>query len=440
MTAPGNRAPLLAYYGDDLTGSTDVMEALELRGVSTVLFTRLPDAATMSRFAGRAALGIAGTSRSETPAWMDANLPRIFAWLRASGAAICHYKVCSTFDSSPATGSIGRALDIGAAVFAQTSTPLIVGAPELKRYTAFGNLFAGYADETFRIDRHPVMRRHPVTPMDEADLRLHLSRQTDKAVGLIDVAALKRPLPDEEADIVFDAFPVVMLDVLDAETQAAAGRHVWRRRARSPFVVGSSGVEYALAAERSGTPLSGRRRAFDPPGARGPVAVVSGSCSPTTARQIRHAAAHGFVPIDLDAAALLGDAGAEIDRAVSTGSRALESGASPLFYTALGAATVPAGNREGGSHGIGRALGTVLDRLVQRHRLDRVIVAGGDTSSHAVDRLGIAALECRMPLPGAPGSPLCTAHRSGPAALPLEIAFKGGQVGGDDYFVLARDI
>ena len=41
---------LLSYYGDDLTGSTDVMEALELGGVPTVLFMRQPDEALLARF------------------------------------------------------------------------------------------------------------------------------------------------------------------------------------------------------------------------------------------------------------------------------------------------------------------------------------------------------------------------------------------------------
>ena len=33
---------LLAYYGDDFTGSTDVLEALTASGVATVLFTEPP--------------------------------------------------------------------------------------------------------------------------------------------------------------------------------------------------------------------------------------------------------------------------------------------------------------------------------------------------------------------------------------------------------------
>ncbi len=106
---------LLADYGDDFTGSTDVMEALATHGIDTVLFTRLPAPGEFAPFESYPAIGLAGTSRSETPAWMSERLPSIFAWLKSLDARICHYKVCSTFDSSPAIGSIGRAAEIGAA-------------------------------------------------------------------------------------------------------------------------------------------------------------------------------------------------------------------------------------------------------------------------------------------------------------------------------------
>ena len=36
QTLPGG--PLLTYYGDDFTGSTDVMEAFTASGIDTVLF------------------------------------------------------------------------------------------------------------------------------------------------------------------------------------------------------------------------------------------------------------------------------------------------------------------------------------------------------------------------------------------------------------------
>jgi len=113
---PGKQL-LLSYYGDDLTGSTDVMEALSTHGVPTVLFLGVPEERLMARFAHCRAVGLAGTSRSETIEWMDANLPQAFGWLKSIGARVSHYKVCSTFDSSPETGNIGRAIEIGLRVF-----------------------------------------------------------------------------------------------------------------------------------------------------------------------------------------------------------------------------------------------------------------------------------------------------------------------------------
>jgi uncharacterized protein YgbK (DUF1537 family) len=58
-------------------------------------------------------VGLATTARSRNPAWMDQQLPALFEALAALGAPLLHYKVCSTFDSAPHIGSIGRAIDIG---------------------------------------------------------------------------------------------------------------------------------------------------------------------------------------------------------------------------------------------------------------------------------------------------------------------------------------
>ncbi|RWF14892.1 MAG: four-carbon acid sugar kinase family protein, partial [Mesorhizobium sp.] len=266
---------LLSYYGDDLTGSTDVMEALELGGVPTVLFMRKPDAGLLGRFAHCRAIGLAGTSRSESPQWMDTHLKDAFAWLKTLRAEICHYKVCSTFDSSPTIGSIGRATEIGRAVFEQNCVPLLVGAPQLRRYTAFGHLFAAYRDRCYRIDRHPVMSRHPATPMDESDLLVHLSRQTDLPSGLLDLATLRSPDRSAAFDRLAADSAIVLIDVDSPESQALAGKEIWR--ARPPggyFVVGSSGIEYALLAEWTGETGSDTGHGFAPPGAADRIAVV----------------------------------------------------------------------------------------------------------------------------------------------------------------------
>ena len=436
---------LLSYYGDDLTGSTDVMEALELGGVPTVLFMRQPDEAMLAQFAHCRAIGLAGTSRSETPQWMDTHLKSAFVWLKTLNAALCHYKVCSTFDSSPTIGSIGRAIEIGRSVFAQDSVPLLVGAPQLKRYTAFGHLFAAYREKYFRIDRHPVMSRHPTTPMDESDLLIHLSRQTELTSGLVDLATLQSAGRSEAFDRLFaEGTDIVLVDVDSRETQALAGKEIWRvRKPGGSFVVGSSGIEYALLAEWVSNGTVSAEPKFSPPGAADRVAVVSGSCSPTTERQIRHALTDGFDGIEVDPVELISEAsGDAIARAVSAGRSSLEAGRSVVLYTALGPAAdrgAEIDRQEGARHKLGRGLGELLRALTIEQNLQRVVIAGGDTSSHALGQMGVDALTVRMPLPASPGSPLCVAHSRIKAIDGLEVALKGGQVGTDRYFSAIRD-
>jgi uncharacterized protein YgbK (DUF1537 family) len=436
---------LLSYYGDDLTGSTDVMEALELGGMPTVLFMRQPDEALLSRFGHCRSIGLAGTSRSETPQWMDTHLREAFAWLKTLNAEICHYKVCSTFDSSPTIGSIGRAIEIGRSVFEQDSVPLLVGAPQLKRYTAFGHLFAAYRDHYFRIDRHPVMSRHPTTPMDEADLLIHLSRQTALSSGLVDIATLQSASRSAAFDrLTGNSTAIVLVDVDSLETQGLAGTELWRvRKPGGSFVVGSSGVEYALLAEWASNGIVNAGPGFTPPGAADRIAVVSGSCSPTTERQIRHALTDGFDGIEVDPVELVSQASEQaITRATASGRASLQAGRSVILYTALGP-TADRGaeidRQEGARHKLGRGLGEILRSLTIEQSLRRVVIAGGDTSSHALGEMGVDALTIRMPLPASPGSPLCVAHSRVKAIDGLEVALKGGQVGTDRYFSAIRD-
>ncbi|SCB58763.1 Uncharacterized conserved protein YgbK, DUF1537 family [Rhizobium aethiopicum] len=437
---------LVSYYGDDFTGSTDVMEALASNGVETALFLGLPTPELLARFKHCRAIGIAGTSRSETPAWMELHLVPAFDWLRSLGAAVCHYKVCSTFDSSPGIGNIGKAIEIGGKIFGQAIVPVIVGAPQLKRYTAFGNLFAAYQGRVYRIDRHPVMSRHPVTPMDEADLAVHLSKQTSLPVLLADLVSITAG----DADLRIDALAsspegILLIDVDSEATQAAAGRQLLRVAGRSgSFVAGSSGIEYALldAWRRIGV-IGESSTEFPDPGPVDRLAVVSGSVSPTTERQIRAAVENGFEAIALDPLALVSETGeSAVGAAVQVGLGKLREGRSVIFYTALG----PSADRgadidrlPGARHRLGNALGTILRRLIEAEGLSRAIVAGGDTSSHALRQLKIDALTTLLPLPQTPGSPLCLAHGDHPATNGLQIALKGGQVGTDGYFTQIRD-
>jgi 3-oxoisoapionate kinase len=412
---------LLSYYADDFTGATDVMEALASHGVSTVLFTRLPTTSEFAPYTEYQAVGLAGISRSQSPEWMDAHLPEAFAWLKSLGARSSHYKVCSTFDSAPHIGSIGRAAEIGARVFRQDMVPLIVGAPQLKRYTLAGHLFAGYQGEVHRIDRHPVMARHPITPMDEADLRLHLAKQTD--------------LPTQLANTNWPVAGLALVDVHDAATQLSAGQRLldWA----GGFIVGSSGVEYALVAALAARGEISGKAAFTPVPKVERMLVVSGSVSPTTERQISHALHHGFANVAADPMTLAHGDADEVSSTLQAADQILQKGLSPLIHTARGPGTDLGEVLGPDRSGIGRALGRIAKTLRDAHGLSRIIIAGGDTSSHALQELDVLTLTTRFPLAATPGSPLCVAQSVQGAKF--EIALKGGQVGADDYFVKLRD-
>eukprot|EP01136_Pigoraptor_vietnamica_P018154 Opistho-1_new@64348 len=119
-----NHNLLLAYYGDDFTGSTDALEFLSKAGAKTALFIDAPTATQLAAYTDLNAIGVAGLSRSMSPRQMEATLLPTFSVLKQLGVKHVHYKVCSTFDSSPTTGSIGKAIDVGIAVFQNTPCTL----------------------------------------------------------------------------------------------------------------------------------------------------------------------------------------------------------------------------------------------------------------------------------------------------------------------------
>lgn len=418
---------LYSFYGDDFTGSTDAMESLASSGIPTVLFLREPGDAEVARFPECRAVGMAGVSRSKSPAWMSEHLGRAFRRLKALGAPLCHYKVCSTFDSSPETGSIGRALEIGQEVFGTASVPVVVGAPVLGRYVLFGNLFARADGVTYRIDRHPTMQCHPVTPMTESDLRLHLGRQTQRKIALFDILDLRGPAVDELYKTALSSGPdAVVFDVLDEASLAEIGRLVWSRR--PVFAVGSSGLGYALIAHWRATGCLPPPPVFRDPGPVDRLVVVSGSCSPATERQIRWALANGFEGVRVDPA----EVRSARQAITETAANALADGRSVVLYSALG----PADRRPVGSGDeLGEQLGIILRELLERSGVRRAVVAGGDTSSHAGQQLGIYAVTYLRPLD--PGGPLCRAHADN-RLDGLELVFKGGQVGTEDFFGAVR--
>ncbi len=451
----------LAFYGDDFTGSTDALEVLAFAGLRCALFLQVPDAATLAALGPFDAIGVAGDSRAMSPAEMEQRLPPIFERMAALPVPLVHYKVCSTFDSSPQIGSIGRVMDLARAAFAVGAIPIVAATPALGRYCAFGNLFArsGTDGRIYRIDRHPIMSVHPVTPMHEADLALHLGAQTAGRIAKLTLPAfaLGRDGVASELDrLIAEAPEAVLFDGTSAEHLTEVGGLLERLAeggTKPRFAVGSSGLEYALTQwwrEGGRLPASAPDYAhFD---AVPQVLAVSGSASPLSALQIDAALDAGFVDLPVDAAALV--VGASWPRALASlaasASDALRQGRSVMLHTARGphdpriAAMIDALAAEGqgreaarheGGRVLGQRLGALVDQVLRAVPLRRLLLSGGDTSSQVTQCLAPEALQVEARL--APGAPLCRVLSSQEHLRGLEIALKGGQMGPPDYFLAA---
>src|SRR5579862_61080 len=401
---------LLSFYGDDFTGSTDALEQLTLAGIKTALFVDVPTRKQLKSFPGLQALGVAGITRALRPDAMKRELIPALKKLKTLGARHVHYKVCSTFDSSPKVGNLGAVLDLAAGIFDSPFVPLLVAAPGLGRYCIFGNLFArfgiGSNGEIHRLDRHPSISKHPVTPMTEADLRLHLAKQTKKKIALFDI--LQVILPENEArtalrNLLADKPDVVLFDSLYAGQLPLIGKLIdsYASMQRPLFSIGSSGVETALAEhwkQNSRATVRRRRRAGT---AVNQILVGSGSCSPVAGGQIAWACKHGFGEVVLDVTAVMSgeNRAREILRATASAVNLLRSGRSTIVHTTSwrGDERIAAKLKHDTAHVLGTALGEVLRSTIEQTKNQRLCIAGGDTSSFAARALGIEVLQMVAP-------------------------------------------
>ena len=412
--------PRYAWYGDDFTGSTDTLSVLAEGGQKALLFLRIPTPEQLARAGDLDALGIAGATRAMAPEAMAAELDPAGRFFAGLGIALLHYKCCSTFDSAPHLGSIGAAVRALQPHFPNSLLPIIGGQPNLGRYCLFGHLFAAAGDgAVHRIDRHPTMSRHPVTPMAESDLRRHLALQGLGPIALVDYRELEGQVSTDP-----DGADVTLFDVSRESDLAAIA---WRLRSRieaaPSLLIGPSSVARMAAQlwdrpKREGSPQPVMR-------SRGPVLALVGSLSPVTRAQVE--AAEGFERLPVDPVRLRDEpAYGEMlrDRAL----QALGHGDTMLV-------TASPDRAPDDPRAVARATAGLLRAVMDRARIARLLVAGGDTATLAMEALDLWGLSYLAPL--VEGAPLCRIHSTAASLDGLEVVLKGGQMGPPAFFALA---
>lgn len=408
-----------AFYGDDFTGSVDSLLQFRRTGLDGVLVTS-PEA--VAGVGEADVVGIAGIARSLLTAELEAEVRPAFESLLALGPQVLQYKACSTADSSPEIGSLGRVIEIGRTLVGTAPVPVLLAQPDFGRYTAFSHHFAADRGEVYRLDRQPTMANHPVTPIAESDMRQHLQAQTDLRIGgmhwpgYVDPDALAAALDPARDDV-----DVLVLDALTDEHLTDLGSCLLSTTSRPliRFALGSGGLSRALglgvraaSGERVETPL----HAAGVEAAEEGVLVLSGSASELTWRQVQAAANAGFTAIDLFAD------GAH-DQAVNLAS----AGGAVVVHSAR-----PDAPRTASSSEIEERLAAMGTATLQQRQV-RLVVAGGDTSGNVLRRIGIDSLRIRCNPWGivslCQGTGTADHLRSG-----IEVALKGGQMGHENLF------
>lgn len=408
------------FVADDFTGGVDVLLQAARCDQQATMF--LSDEAFL--MAGpdelRTCTGVATTFRRLPPTQVEPRLSRLLDHATQAHPRVVQYKVCSTADSSPTHGSTRPAFE----QFLQRGAErvaLIVGQPGLRRYTAFAHHFANDRGTVYRLDRQPTMADHPVTPMHEADLRLHFAEQVGEEVGSVTLEDMRdearlRAAWDRETGA---GRRLVVLDVVRPEDLAVHGRAL--AEDRPAFVIGSGGGTLALAAGLSWPGGVPRVRAE---ASAGPVLVVAGSCSKLTAAQIDRVADRA------EWTTLLWDPDEPVDPVAAEANRLLDTGQHVLVHSG-GTTSVPKSRRGD----VRDLVPQGLARLVRsaQGRFTRLVVAGGDTSGDVLTLLGATSLTTLAVLDG----DTCLCLVDGIASDRAEVVLKGGQIGSVDFFVRA---
>lgn len=422
-------APRYGWYGDDFTGATDTLATLAEAGQRALLFLRTPTPEQFASAGPLDAVGIAGATRAMAPDAMAQELGAAGRFFAALGVSLLHYKCCSTFDSAPEVGSLGAAAGALRPHFSNPLLPIIGGQPNLGRYCLFGNLFAaaGAGSSVHRIDRHPTMSIHPVTPMGEADLRRHLAAQGLERVALVDYRSHEGDGIGLTLDAALAAEPeAVLFDVARPSDLAAVGQLLRERMSAGPMLaIGASSVAQAFAGFPQAAQTEMPKLARSASG--GNLLALVGSLSPVTRAQVE--LAEGYDRIAIDPARLTSEPAYREELGTEALARLAQRNVMLITNKPAGA---PA---ETGK--VAAETGALLRAIMSEARIARLVIAGGDTSTLAIRSLDLWGLSYRSPC--TPGAPLCRAHSDDSKLDSLDIVLKGGQMGTPDFFNLVAE-
>jgi uncharacterized protein YgbK (DUF1537 family) len=421
---------LLGCIADDFTGATDLANNLVRTGFRVTQINGVP---TKPLTVEADAVVIALKSRTIPAGQAIEQSLAALHWLQAHGAQQIYFKYCSTFDSTPA-GNIGPVADALMTALGTDFTIATPAFPDNGRTVFKGHLFVG--DQLLS---DSGMKDHPLTPMRDANLVRVLQAQTNRKVGLVDhkvIAAGAGAIAQTFSDLKTQGVGVAIVDAVSNDDLIKLGKAL----KGLPLVTAGSGVAIGLAQNFG---LSPSAQASALPSPTGYKAIVSGSCSLASNRQVAHFKQAGLPAFGIDPTLLMPEQAdvASLVAQIRAWAKPLLNPDQPiLVYATADAATVSRLQQQCDAHLLGSRIEQLLGKVAQdlvEDGVGQLIVAGGETSGACVQALAIDQMQIGPQID--PGVPWCFSQLSaaGPRAGGLHLTLKSGNFGTDDFFTKA---
>ncbi|MBP6501498.1 MAG: four-carbon acid sugar kinase family protein [Rhodoferax sp.] len=411
---------LLGCIADDFTGATDLANNLVRAGMRTMQTIGVPQAPLDADID---AVVVALKSRTIAPDEAVAQSLEALRWLQAQGVQQIYFKYCSTFDST-AQGNIGPVTEALMDALKTGFTIATPAFPDNKRSVFKGYLFVGDV-----LLSESGMQNHPLTPMGDANLVRVMQAQTRRKVGLIDYSAVAQSADAVQSRITelqAQGFGVAIVDAVTNDDLLRLGPAL----KGMPLVTAGSGVAIGLP-QNFGIQPSLQASALPP--ATGLQAVVSGSCSLATNRQVAAFIEAGRPALAIDPLQIA--SGADVVGDVLNWAAPLLADGPVLVYSTAETGSVKSIQSQLGVEAAGamveRTIAAIARGLVERG-VRQLIVAGGETSGACVQALEISQMQIGPQID--PGVPWC--HAQTPLGA-IHITLKSGNFGTDDFFTKA---
>ncbi len=415
-------AVLLGAIADDSTGATDLANTLVKEGMRAVQTIGVPDDHIDLGDADAVVVALKSRTAPVKDA-VDASREAL-TWLRGLGPQQFFFKYCSTFDSTPA-GNIGPVADALLTVLDADFTFLCPAFPDNGRVVRDGLLYVNG-----ELLENSPMKDHPLTPMRDSRVIELMRVQTDRKVGLIKQATVSDGPAAIAAAVDALRQDGITYGVIDTDRNSDL-RAIGAAASDHALVTGGSGAAMGLPDNFRRAGLLGDPVPATLPSATGRAAVLAGSCSQATRRQIAVAQkAWPHRKIDVHRIAS-GDPVA--DEILDWAARQDTSTPVLVFGSAdpdeVAAIQAQYGVIEAGEM-VEKVIGEVAAGLVAQG-VRRVVVAGGETAGAVVTALGVEALRIGPEIDtGVPWTEALGGSR-------IALALKSGNFGSEDFFAKA---